>query len=72
MCRYFYAHENNTFMERSKFVGTQADMANLKDRMQNLDIVDICTRESQYKVEFLQIYSFNKFCFVTQSCTPGL
>ena len=53
-------------------MGTQADMANLKDRMQNLDIVDICTRESQYKVEFLQIYSFNKFCFVTQSCTPGL
>ena len=45
MCRYFYAHENNTFMERAKLVCTQADMTNLKDRLQKLDIVDICTRE---------------------------
>ena len=33
MCRYFYAHENNTLMERSKLVCTQADMTKLKDRM---------------------------------------
>ena len=45
MCRYFYAHENNTVLERSKLVCTQADMTNLKDRMQKMDIVDICTRE---------------------------
>ena len=45
MCRYFYAHENNTIMERSKLVCTQTDMTNLKDRMQKMDIVDICTRE---------------------------
>ena len=32
-------------MERSKLVCTQADMTNLKDRMQKIDIVDICTRE---------------------------
>ena len=44
-CRYFYDHENNTFMERAKLVCTQADMTNLKDRMQKVDIVDICTRE---------------------------
>ena len=41
-CRYFYAHENNTVMQRSKLVCTQADMPNLKDRMQKVDIVDIC------------------------------
>ena len=45
MCRYFYAHENNTNMERSKLVCTQADMTNLKNRMQKMVIVDICTRE---------------------------
>ena len=33
-CRYFYAHENNTFMERSKLVCTQADMTNLRVRVQ--------------------------------------
>ena len=42
MCRYFYAHENNTVMEGAKLVYTQADMTNLKDRMQKTDIVDIC------------------------------
>ena len=41
MCRYFYAHESNTVMERSKLVCTQTDMINLKDRMQKMDIVDI-------------------------------
>ena len=34
LCGYFYAHENNTKMERSKLVCTQADMTNLKDIMQ--------------------------------------
>ena len=32
-------------MEISKLVCTQADMTNLKDRMQKMDVVDICTRE---------------------------
>ena len=45
MCRYFYAHENNTSMERAILVCTQADMSNLKDRRQKMDIVDLCTRE---------------------------
>ena len=45
MCRSFYAHENNTLMERAKLVCTQVDMTNLRDRMKKLDIVDICTRE---------------------------
>ena len=32
-------------MERPKHVCTQADMTNLKDRMQKMDFFDICTRE---------------------------
>ena len=63
MCRYFYAHENNTIMERSKLVCTQADMTNLKDRMQKMDIVDICTQERTntkwkfYKLTNLTIFA---------------
>ena len=45
MCRYFYAHENSTKMERPKLMCTQADMTTLKDRMQKMDFVDIFTRE---------------------------
>ena len=58
MCGYFYAHENNTIMERSKLVRTQADTTNMKDRMQKKDIVDICTRgRSNTKWKFLKFTS---------------
>ena len=63
MCRYFYAHENNTLMERSKLVCTPADLTKLKDRMQKIDIVGICTREKAntkwklYKVTTLTIFA---------------
>ena len=43
--RYFYAHENNTVMERSKVICTQDDMDNLQVKLQKLDIFDHCTRE---------------------------
>ena len=62
-CRFFYAHDNNTVMERSKLVCTQADMTNLKDRMQKLDNVDVCTRErtntgwKNYKFTSLTIFA---------------
>ena len=46
MCRYFYAHENNTIMKSAKLVCTQADMTNLINRMQKMDFVDICTQET--------------------------
>ena len=43
--RYFYAHENNTVMVRSKLVCTPDDITNLKEKLQKMDIVDLCTRE---------------------------
>ena len=63
MCRYFYVHENKTIMERSKLVCTQVDMTNLKDRLQKMDSVDICTRERHntkwkfYKLTNLTIFA---------------
>ena len=62
MCRYFYAHENNTNMERSKIVCTQADMTNFKNRMQKMDIVDICSRErSNTKWKFYKLTNLTIF-----------
>ena len=46
-CRYFYAHENNTVMERSKRVCTADDIANLKKKLQKREFGDICTRERE-------------------------
>ena len=45
MCRYFYVHENNTVMDKSKFVCTPEDIANLKEKKQKMDIIDLCTQE---------------------------
>ena len=44
MCRYFYAHENNTIMEKSKLVCAPDDIVNLKEQLQKMDIIDLCTR----------------------------
>ena len=55
-CRYSYAHENNTILERSKLVCAQANLTNLKGRMQKMDIVDICNRErTNTKRKFLNL-----------------
>ena len=44
-CRYLYAHENNTPMERSKLLCTPDDITNLKEKLQKMDILDLCTQE---------------------------
>ena len=72
MCRYFYALENNTIMERAKLVCTQADMINLKDRMQKLDIVDLCTRErANTKWKFYKLTNLTIFASLLKDVPIG-
>ena len=72
MCRYFYAHENNTIMERSKLVCTQADMTTLKNRMQKMDIVDICTRErANTKWIFYKLTNLTVFASLVKDVPMG-
>ena len=72
MFRYFYAHENNTIMERSKLVCTQTDMTNLKDRMQKTDIVDICTRErANTKWKFYKLTNLTTFALLLKDVPMG-
>ena len=70
--RLFYAHENSTVMERSKLVSTPDDITNLKEKLQKMDIVVFCTRESQFQMEVLQTDKSDSFCSATQRCTHGL
>ena len=42
--RYFYAHENNTLLDRSKFVCTHDDLAKLKDFLNQTDVIESCSR----------------------------
>ena len=72
MCIYFYAHENNTIMERSKLVCTQADMTNLKDRMQKMDIVDISIRErTNTKWKFYKLTNLTIFVSLLKDVPMG-
>ena len=43
--RYFYAHENNTLLDRSKLVCTHEDMAKLKDFLIKTDAIESSSRE---------------------------
>ena len=43
--RYFYAHENNTLLDRSKLVCTHDDLAKLKDFPNKTDVIESHSRE---------------------------
>ena len=45
--RYFYAHENNTLLDRSNLVCTHDDLAKLKDFLNKTDIIESCSREKK-------------------------
>ena len=62
MCRYFYAHQKNTVMERSKLVCTPEDITNLKEKLHKMDIVDLCTRErTNTKGKFYKLTNLTVF-----------
>ena len=43
--RCFYAHENNTLLDRSKLVCTRDDLAKLKDFLNKTVVIESCSRE---------------------------
>ena len=61
--RYFYAHENNTLLDRSKLVCTHDDLANLKDFLNKTDVIESCSRERMntkwrfYKLTNLTVFA---------------
>ena len=59
-------------MESSKLVCTQADMTNLKDRKQKMDIVDVCTRErTNKKWNFYKLTSLTCFASLLKNVPMG-
>ena len=61
--RYFYAHENNTLLDRSKLVCTHDDLAKLKDFLYQTDVIESCSRERMntkwrfYKLANLTVFA---------------
>ena len=72
MCRYLYAYENNTIMERSKLVCTPDDIANLKKKLQKMDIIDLCTRErANTKWKFYELTNLTVFAALLKDLLLG-
>ena len=71
-CRYFYAHENKTLMERSKLVCTLDDVINLKEKLQKMDIVDLCTQErANTKWKFYKLTNLTVFAALLKDVPMG-
>ena len=72
MCRHFYAHENNTVMEKSKLVCTPDDIANLKEKLQKTDIIDLCTRKrANTKRKFYKLTIVTVFAVLLKDIPMG-
>ena len=60
---FFYAHENNTLLDRSKLVCTHDELANLKDFLNKTGVIESCRRErmntkwSFYKLTNLTVFA---------------
>ena len=61
--RYFYAHKNNTLLDRSKLVCTHDDLAKLKNFLNKTDVRESCSRERMktkwrfYKLTNLTVFA---------------
>ena len=61
--RYFYAHENNTLVDRSTLVCSHEDLAKLKDFLNKTDVTESCSRERRntkwrfYKMTNLTVFA---------------
>ena len=61
--RYFYAHENNTLLDRSQLLCTQDDLVKLKNFLNKTDVIEFCSRERMntkrrfYKLTNLTVFA---------------
>ena len=71
-CRFLYAHDNNTVMGRSKLVCTSDDITNTKEKLQETDIVDLCTRErANTKWKFYRLTNLTIFAALLKHMPMG-
>ena len=70
--RYFYAHENNTLLDRSKLVCTHDDLAKLKDFLNKTDVIEFCSRERiNTKWRFYKLTNLTVFAALLKDLPMG-
>ena len=72
MCRYFYAHEYNTVLEKSKLVCAPDDIVNLKEKLQKMDLISLCTPErTKTKCKFYKLTNVTDFAALLKDKPMG-
>ena len=70
--RYFYAHENNTLLDRSKLVCTHDDLAKLKDSLNKTDVTESCSRERMNtELRFYKLTNLTVFAALLEDVPMG-
>ena len=70
--RYFYAHENNTLLDRFKLVCTHDDLAKLKDFLNQTDVIEPCSRErTNTKWRFYKLTNLTVFAALLKDLPMG-
>ena len=70
--RYFYAHENNTLLEQSKFVSNKDDMVKLREFLKKTDVIESCTKErSNTKWRFFKLTNLTIFAALLRDIPMG-
>ena len=70
--RYFYAHENNTLLDRSKPVCTHDDLAKLKDFFNQNDVIESCSQEgTDTKWRFYKLTNLTVFAALLKDVPKG-
>ena len=70
--RYFYAHENNTLLEQSKFVSNKEDMAKMKELLKKTDGLESCTKErTNTKWRFFKLTNLTYFAALLKYMPMG-
>ena len=70
--RYFYAHEDNTLLDRSKLVCTFDDLVKLKDVFNKTDVIESCSRERmKRKWRFYKLTNLTVFAALLKDVPMG-
>ena len=70
--RYFYAHENNTFFEKSHLLCSKGDLVSLQDRVEKMDLVETCAQERENtKWRFALTTNVTIFCALLKNIPMG-
>ena len=71
-CRYFYPHENNTLLEKSKLLSTGDDLEHNKTLLAGKEVIETCTRERVHKIwKFLELTNVPIFAALLKDISMG-